>query len=55
VVSGSLSSLGDPYFQFINLRFLKVETWVSSNCMNAVSYLVRISPNIESICLTIEQ
>ncbi|KAI3931645.1 hypothetical protein MKW92_020521, partial [Papaver armeniacum] len=34
---------------------LEVETWVSSNCMNAVSYLVRISPNIESICLTIEQ
>ncbi|KAI3935644.1 hypothetical protein MKW98_022652 [Papaver atlanticum] len=55
VVSGSLDSLGDPYFQFNNLRFLKVETWVSSNCMNAIAYLVRVSPNIESICLTIEQ
>ncbi|KAI3931646.1 hypothetical protein MKW92_020522 [Papaver armeniacum] len=34
---------------------LEVETWVSSNCMDAIAYLVRISPNIESICLTIEQ
>ncbi|XP_026436428.1 F-box/LRR-repeat protein At4g14103-like [Papaver somniferum] len=47
VVSGSFDSLGDPYFQFNNLRFLKVETWVSSNCMNAIAYLVRISPNID--------
>ncbi|XP_026436985.1 F-box/LRR-repeat protein At3g59190-like [Papaver somniferum] len=54
VVSESLDSLGDPYLQFSNLRFLKVETWVSSNCINTIAYLVRISPNIESIFLTIE-
>ncbi|XP_026400304.1 F-box/LRR-repeat protein At3g59190-like [Papaver somniferum] len=35
--------------------FLEVVAWVSSNCLNAIAYLVRISPNIESICLTIEQ
>ncbi|XP_026460735.1 F-box/LRR-repeat protein At4g14103-like isoform X1 [Papaver somniferum] len=56
VVSGSLDLLaGDPYFQFCNLRFLKVVTWVSRNCMNVIAYLVKISPNIESIFLTIEQ
>ncbi|KAI3906714.1 hypothetical protein MKW92_005091, partial [Papaver armeniacum] len=56
VVSGSLDLLaGDPYFQFCNLRFLKVVTWVSRNCMNVIAYLVKISPHIESIFLTIEQ
>ncbi|KAI3846978.1 hypothetical protein MKX03_021085, partial [Papaver bracteatum] len=56
VVSKSLDLLaGDPCFQFSNLRFLKVVTWVSRNCMNALVYLVKISPNIESIFLRIEQ
>ncbi|KAI3850811.1 hypothetical protein MKX03_028524 [Papaver bracteatum] len=60
VVSGSLDLLASgPSFHFSNLRFLKVETWVISlwrysGPTNAVAYLVRISPNIESIFLTIE-
>ncbi|KAI3920995.1 hypothetical protein MKW92_046626 [Papaver armeniacum] len=56
VVSGSFDLLaGGPDFQFSNLRFLKIVTWVSRNCMNAVAYLFRISPNIESIFLTVER
>ncbi|RZC56023.1 hypothetical protein C5167_014877 [Papaver somniferum] len=56
VVSGSLDLLaGDPYFQFCNLRVLEVLTWVSRNCMDVIAYLVKISPNIESIILTIER
>ncbi|MCL7041526.1 hypothetical protein MKW94_000184, partial [Papaver nudicaule] len=56
VVSGSLDFLGDDiYFRFCNLRFLKVVTWVTRNCFNAIAYFVKISPNIESISLTIEQ
>ncbi|KAI3899889.1 hypothetical protein MKW92_025177, partial [Papaver armeniacum] len=56
VVSESLDLLaGDPYFQLCNLRFLKVVAWVSRNCMSALVYLVKISPNIESIFLRIEQ
>ncbi|XP_026436547.1 uncharacterized protein LOC113334523 [Papaver somniferum] len=55
VVSESLDLLaGDPYFQFCNLRFLKAVTWVSRNCMNSIAYLVKISPNIESLFLTIQ-
>ncbi|KAI3906715.1 hypothetical protein MKW92_005092 [Papaver armeniacum] len=55
VVSGSLDLLGDLNFQFCNLRFLNIVTWVSGNCMNALAYLVKISPNIQSIFLTIQQ
>ncbi|KAI3905301.1 hypothetical protein MKX01_039992, partial [Papaver californicum] len=56
VISESLDLLaGDPYFQFCNLRVLKVLTWVSRNCMNALLYLVKISPNIKYIFLRIEQ
>ncbi|KAI3935643.1 hypothetical protein MKW98_022651 [Papaver atlanticum] len=55
VVSGSLDLLGDLNFQFCDLRFLNIVTWVSGNCMNALAYLVKISPNIQSIFLTIQQ
>ncbi|MCL7051809.1 hypothetical protein MKW94_026745, partial [Papaver nudicaule] len=53
VVSGSLDLLDDLSIQFCNLRSLMVETWVSRNCMNAIAYLVKISPNIESISVGI--
>ncbi|KAI3905300.1 hypothetical protein MKX01_039991, partial [Papaver californicum] len=44
-----------PSFSSVIYGFSKVETWESRNCMNAIAYFVKISPNIESIFLTVEQ
>ncbi|KAF9588378.1 hypothetical protein IFM89_016172 [Coptis chinensis] len=35
--------------QFLNLRHLKLITWLSSDCIHAITYLLNISPNLESL------
>ncbi|KAI3849765.1 hypothetical protein MKW98_026679, partial [Papaver atlanticum] len=52
VLSGSPSLLDNPPLQFCNLRCLKLELWLTRGCLDVISHLLKISPNIESIYIT---
>ncbi|KAI3939376.1 hypothetical protein MKW98_022244 [Papaver atlanticum] len=53
--SASIGSLDIQPLQLRNLKYLKLRTSLSRNSMNAVTNSLKISPNIESISLVINQ
>ncbi|XP_010272779.1 PREDICTED: F-box/LRR-repeat protein At4g14103-like isoform X2 [Nelumbo nucifera] len=36
---------------FCNLRYLRLKTWLSRDCIRAIAYLLKCSPNIETLVL----
>ncbi|OVA06691.1 F-box domain [Macleaya cordata] len=55
VISGAPALLEGVPTQFSNLRCLKLETWLSRDCVNLITYILEISPNVESLFLEINE
>ncbi|OVA07742.1 F-box domain [Macleaya cordata] len=55
VVSGAPNLLDSQPPQFCNLRCLMLGTFLSRDCFPAITYLFRISPNMESLYLIIKK
>ncbi|OVA14883.1 F-box domain [Macleaya cordata] len=53
VVSADTALLESTHIQFCNIRCLKLRTWLSRDCINSITYILRISPNIETLFLDI--
>ncbi|MCL7044210.1 hypothetical protein MKW94_026566, partial [Papaver nudicaule] len=52
VLSHNPNLLGSEPAQFCNLRRLNLETYLTTGCLCAITYLLKISPNVESLFLT---
>lgn len=52
VLSRSPNLLDNPPLQFDNLRYLKMELWLTRGCLDVITHLLKISPNVESIYIT---
>ncbi|XP_026396380.1 F-box/LRR-repeat protein At3g03030-like [Papaver somniferum] len=52
VLSQVPNLLGSQPAKFCNLQCLKLETCLTTGCLCAITYLLKISPNIESLFLT---
>ncbi|KAI3849674.1 hypothetical protein MKW98_026588 [Papaver atlanticum] len=53
VLSEAPEILDSQLPQFLNLQRLWLTTWLSRDCVHTIIYFLKISPNIESLCLDI--
>ncbi|KAI3943992.1 hypothetical protein MKW92_031512 [Papaver armeniacum] len=53
--SGALEKLDGQLPQYHNLRYMKLRTSLSTDSLNAITYLLKITPNVESIDIHITQ
>ncbi|KAI3832463.1 hypothetical protein MKW92_018033 [Papaver armeniacum] len=53
--SGALEKLDSQLPQYHNLRYMKLRTSLSTDSLNAITYLLKITPNVESIDIHITQ
>ncbi|KAI3919675.1 hypothetical protein MKW92_033967, partial [Papaver armeniacum] len=54
-LGGAPHILNTQLLEFYNLRCLELWTYLSRDCMHSIFYLLKISPNIESVSLQIFQ
>ncbi|KAI3880833.1 hypothetical protein MKX03_014673, partial [Papaver bracteatum] len=53
--SGALEKIDSQLPQYQNLRYMNLRTSLSTDSLNAITYLLKITPNIESIDIHITQ
>ncbi|KAI3861597.1 hypothetical protein MKW98_000549 [Papaver atlanticum] len=55
-LGGAPNMLGcQPHQLYHNLRTLKLRTWLTRGCLHSITYLLRISPHIESLSLELSE
>ncbi|RZC83636.1 hypothetical protein C5167_046423 [Papaver somniferum] len=55
VLVGAPGLLDSQPRQFCNMQYLKLEMWLTGGCACVITYLLELSPNLESLYLTLKE
>ncbi|KAF9588374.1 hypothetical protein IFM89_008804 [Coptis chinensis] len=53
VLSNDAARIVTPALQFVNLRCLKLQTWLYGDCIHAITCLLNTSPNLETLSVKV--
>ncbi|KAF9588824.1 hypothetical protein IFM89_016184 [Coptis chinensis] len=55
IVSTPPAALESLSMQFLNLRYIKLDTWLSRDCIHAIICLLNMSPNVETLAVEVNK